>query len=210
MKFANFPTLLLLAVVLSVAATGCRKTPKSPTPIFDRARQAPGGNKSPSDLENVPTVPPRDTTTSNLTQGPEGTTALGQRPSLDDYDQDHDFFKQDTVYFEFDKSNVRPNEMSKIQAVANYLKNNGSHAVLIEGNCDERGTPEYNRALGERRALSVRETLINLGIIGERVHTVSYGEDKPADPGHNEAAWAKNRRADFVLLKPKAGARTGR
>jgi peptidoglycan-associated lipoprotein len=92
--------------------------------------------------------------------------------------------------------------------VANYLKSNGGQAVLVEGHCDERGTPEYNRALGERRALSVRESLISLGVPGEGIHTVSFGEDRPADPGHNDAAWAKNRRAEFVLLKPKAGTAT--
>ena len=73
-------------------------------------------------------------------------------------------------------------------------------AVLVEGNCDERGTEEYNRSLGERRALAGREYLIKLGIDADRVDTITYGEDRPADPGHNEAAWAKNRRDDFVVL----------
>ena len=77
--------------------------------------------------------------------------------------------------------------------------------LLIEGNCDERGTEEYNRALGERRALAAREALAKLGIDPMRIRTISYGKDKPADPGHDEAAWAKNRRDDFVLLHPKAG-----
>ena len=75
--------------------------------------------------------------------------------------------------------------------------------LRIEGYCDERGTEEYNRALGDRRALSAREYLAKLGINPEDIQTISFGKDKPADPGHNAAAWAKNRRCEFVLLTPK-------
>ncbi len=78
--------------------------------------------------------------------------------------------------------------------------------LIIEGNCDERGTEEYNRSLGERRALALREALSNAGIDPQRIRTISYGKDKPADPGHDESAWAKNRRGDFVLCHRKAGA----
>ena len=85
-------------------------------------------------------------------------------------------------------------------AVADYLKANSAKAVRVEGNCDERGTEEYNRSLGERRALAVREELIRLGIDPTRVDTISYGKDRPADPGHDEAAWSKNRRDDFIVL----------
>ena len=77
--------------------------------------------------------------------------------------------------------------------------------MLVEGNCDERGTEEYNRSLGERRALAAREGLAKLGIDPMRVFTRSFGKDKPADTGHDDSAWAKNRRDDFVLLHPKAG-----
>ena len=80
-----------------------------------------------------------------------------------------------------------------------------STKLLVEGNCDERGTQEYNRALGERRALAAREALAKLNVDPMRVFTRSYGKDKPADTGHDEAAWAKNRRDDFVLLHPKPG-----
>ena len=80
-----------------------------------------------------------------------------------------------------------------------------STKLLIEGNCDERGTEEYNRSLGERRALAAREALAKLGVDPMRIETRSFGKDKPVDPGHDESAWAKNRRDDFVLLHPKAG-----
>ena len=119
-------------------------------------------------------------------------------------------FKQQTVYFEFDRSNVKPAELPKIQSVASHLKDQPTFKVLIEGHCDERGTPEYNRSLGERRALSVREALINLGITGDQIQTISYGEDKPVDLGHDDTAWARNRRGEFVLMKPKSGAADAR
>ena len=83
------------------------------------------------------------------------------------------------------------------------LSANANDKLLIEGNCDERGTEEYNRALGERRALAAREALAKRGVSPERIRTISYGKDKPTDPGHDDAAWSKNRRADFVLLHPK-------
>ncbi|MBI4325614.1 MAG: peptidoglycan-associated lipoprotein Pal [Chloroflexi bacterium] len=116
---------------------------------------------------------------------------------------DREVFRQQTVYFDFDRSAVKPGEKSKIEAVAAHLKNETANKVEIEGHCDERGTEEYNRALGERRALAVREYLVNLGIAADRISTVSFGEDKAAVEGHDEAAWAKNRRGEFVLLKPK-------
>jgi peptidoglycan-associated lipoprotein len=113
-------------------------------------------------------------------------------------------FAADTVYFDFDRSTVKPSELPKLQRVAAYLKSNSGVTLRVEGNCDERGTEEYNRSLGERRALAVRELLIAEGVDPTRVTTLSYGEDKPADTGHDEAAWAKNRRGDFVVLKAKS------
>lgn len=103
------------------------------------------------------------------------------------------------VYFEFDSAKVKPAEVTKLESVASKLKG-GSSRLVVEGYADERGTPEYNRALGERRALACREELSKLGLDAARVTTVSYGEDKTADPGHDEGAWAKNRRCEFVVL----------
>jgi len=117
--------------------------------------------------------------------------------------QIREFFAKDTVYFDFDRASVRASERVKVEEVATVLKGQPNNMVLIEGHCDERGTEEYNRALGERRALALREYLVNLGIQAERVHTISYGEDKPADLGNNESAWAKNRRGEFILLTPR-------
>jgi peptidoglycan-associated lipoprotein len=118
--------------------------------------------------------------------------------------EDAQALKAETVYFDFDSSVLKASEKPKVSAVADYLKANSAKAVRIEGNCDERGTEEYNRSLGERRALAVREELIRLGIDPSRADTISYGKDRPADPGHDEAAWKKNRRDDFIVLSPPA------
>lgn len=102
------------------------------------------------------------------------------------------------VLFDFDSARIKPSEYPKLEAVAAALRGNNKR-LLIEGHCDERGTAEYNRALGERRALAAREELIKLGIAPHRISTVSYGSERPVDPGHDEAAWARNRRCEFLI-----------
>lgn len=134
--------------------------------------------------------------------GGVGNQGYSVGPGHPGWNQNSSAFAAQTVYFDYDSAAIKSSEHFKIQDVAADLRSNPSHAVLVEGNCDERGTEEYNRALGERRALAVREALIAAGIAPDRVDTISYGEDKPVDPGHNEEAWKKNRRADFVLLTP--------
>jgi len=105
------------------------------------------------------------------------------------------------VYFDFDKSNIKQDQRARLEKNAEYLKQNKSAKVRIEGNCDERGTNEYNMALGERRAINAKKYLANLGIHSDRLHTISYGEEKPLLHGHDELSWAQNRRDDFVLVK---------
>ncbi len=117
--------------------------------------------------------------------------------------QDRAALAADTVHFAYDSAAIRKTEQSNLQSVAQVLGADNNLKLLIEGNCDERGTEEYNRSLGERRALAAREALAKLGIDPSRVRTISYGKDKPADPGHDEAAWKQNRRDEFVLLHPK-------
>ena len=105
------------------------------------------------------------------------------------------------VYFDFDKSNIREDQRARLVKNAEYLKQNQAVKVRIEGNCDERGTNEYNMALGARRAISAKRFLVNLGVKSIRIHTISYGEEKPLLHGHDEYSWAQNRRDDFVLVK---------
>jgi len=108
-------------------------------------------------------------------------------------------FEQENIYFDFDKSNLKMDAQEILKRKAVYLKANPNDSLLIEGNCDERGTDEYNLALGDRRANSAKKFLVNLGIAESRIKTISYGEERPLDPGHNEAAWAKNRNCQFRL-----------
>ena len=108
-------------------------------------------------------------------------------------------FVNENIYFDFDKSNLKAENQEVLKRKAEWLRNNPGESVIIEGHCDERGTNEYNLALGDRRAQSAKNFLIDLGISESRLTTISYGEERPADPRHNENAWSKNRRDHFVL-----------
>ena len=105
------------------------------------------------------------------------------------------------VHFAYDSFVLPPQEVSKIDDVAKFLVENSDRVVNVDGHCDERGSNEYNLSLGEQRAQSVRTYLIATGIDASRIQTRSFGKEKPLDPGHNEAAWAKNRRGEFVVYK---------
>ena len=110
-------------------------------------------------------------------------------------------FESENIYFDFDKSELKPKAREVLTKKATWLRAHPEFAVRIEGHCDERGTNEYNLALGERRANAAWKFLNALGISGTKITTVSYGEERPADPGHNESAWSKNRRDEFKLIK---------
>jgi len=103
------------------------------------------------------------------------------------------------IFFDFDKYDIRPADTEILKGNSALLKKFPNVKIQIEGHCDERGTNEYNLALGERRANSTKKYLTSLGITADRVSTISYGEEKPFDPGHNEEAWAKNRRSHFLI-----------
>lgn len=105
------------------------------------------------------------------------------------------------IYFDFDKSGIRADQVSRIEVNADFMKKNPTVEVRIEGNCDPRGTNEYNMALGERRALSAQKYLIDLGVDAENLSTISYGEERILLHGHDELSWAQNRRDDFVIVE---------
>ena len=136
---------------------------------------------------------------------PEGTIAEPGTGDLSNYNLDRAALAAYTVHFAYDSAVIRDSEQGNLQSVAQALNADQSAKLLVEGNCDERGTEEYNRSLGERRALAAREALSKLGVNPDRIVTRSYGKDKPIDPGHDAAAWSKNRRDDFVLAHPKSG-----
>ncbi|HOJ60131.1 MAG TPA: peptidoglycan-associated lipoprotein Pal [bacterium] len=135
-----------------------------------------------------PTTPPETPpTTPDLTREPE----KGVPKPL----------PEKVVYFDYDKALLKPEGKAAIQRNVQFLKENPKYTVLIEGHCDERGTPEYNIALGERRAEAVKSYMMELGIAGERITTKSWGEERPVDPGHTEAAWRLNRRAEMFYYE---------
>jgi peptidoglycan-associated lipoprotein len=199
MKLNKFVSLLVIGLVMCVAASGCKKKPVKVTEIpGQRAGAPPGmpeGDKVPSgETAKADTGPKSDTGTG--TEGHVANSADLHRGWLEDAQT----LKTDTVYFDFDSSVIKASEKPKVAAVAEYLKANVGKAVRVEGNCDERGTEEYNRSLGERRATAVREELIRLGIGLTEVDTISYGKDRPAVQGQGESVWSKNRRDDFIVL----------
>ena len=189
MKAIGFGTLTALGIALMLT-TGCH--PENMKTIHGRPKPA---------MVDVPMQPPMQPpempASTNITMIP-----LPPEPGHTNWPEDRITLKDDSVHFAYDSSAVSSADKSKIATVADYLKNHGEVAVRVEGNCDERGTEEYNRSLGERRALAGREELIRLGITSDRVDTLSYGEDKPAAEGHNENAWKQNRRDDFIILLP--------
>ena len=192
---------LVLIALMAATLTGCKTKPKNITPI-------PGGNAG---VAGSGSLLGRDSSgTVNgggdvVTVDQSGNIGLSDLDDFENMLMDRDALAAQTVYFELDRSEIHPDDLSKVEAVAGILAQDPQNKVLIEGHCDERGTEEYNRALGERRALSVRDALSGLGVSADRVRTMSYGEDRPADPGLNDAAYSRNRRGEFVLLKPKPG-----
>lgn len=132
------------------------------------------------------TLPPEGTQTA-MAEAEAGVAATMEKPS-----------EFPDIHFDFDQSFIREDARPTLREVADYLKANPAASILIEGHCDERGTAEYNIALGERRAESTKGYLVSLGVKPGALSTVSFGEEKPVDPGHDEAAWEKNRRAHFV------------
>jgi peptidoglycan-associated lipoprotein len=205
MKLNKIVLMLTLALVATLGATGCKKTPP-------RTTMLPGNQALVGGEPQPPTLPPGDTFgagggpgSTGLTTGP-GTLATAEGWDPSQCDQDRAALADQTVHFAFDSAAVLSKEQNKIVIVSEKLKSDASALLLIEGNCDERGTEEYNRALGERRALALREALASAGIDPARIRTISYGKDKPADPGHDESAWSKNRRGEFILCHKKAGA----
>lgn len=183
----------LVAVTVTVALSGaCRsKQPPVAQPV-----QPPVTTQEP---QVVPPTPPAPTPV-QVTEWPVVTPKVPDDPmasrSIDDLNRESPL---QPAFFEYDSAEVSAAARTALDANAAVLRKYPAWAVTVEGHCDERGTAEYNSALGERRAAAARTYLVSLGIPAERLHIVSYGKEFPFDPGHAEAAWAKNRRAHFVI-----------
>ncbi|MBI2223119.1 MAG: peptidoglycan-associated lipoprotein Pal [Acidobacteria bacterium] len=182
--------LFLVLVVVLAGGVACRGKKQPPV-----ARPTP---PPPSEPATAPPPPAPPAPTQEPTIPPE--------PSVDETDlntKDLDTLNRESpfqpVFFGFDSSEIDSGAQATLNQNAELLKKYASWTITIEGHADERGTAEYNLALGERRALSARNYLVSLGITADRLRTISYGKEFPFDPGHNEEAWAKNRRAHFVV-----------
>lgn len=182
MKKAQYVLMLLLIASLAVSVSACKK--KKP-PMIEPAEGQP-----PMIEEKGPTgeVPPKEPTTLQEGEITDETIVEITR-------------QLQPVYYDFNKSDIREDQIQALQNNARVLKQYGAANALIEGHCDERGTDEYNLALGERRAKAAKDYLVSLGISDGRMNTISYGESKPFAEGHDESAWQQNRRAHFVAVK---------
>ncbi len=186
---------LALLTVLIVVLPACR-TKKTPAPVTTPT----------ATTATVPEVAPPPPPTTTVSQTPD----FVKEPSVTeealpaDIDQANRVAQErgyiQDAFFAFDESTLTPDAQTALTNSANWLKKNPQYNLLIEGHCDERGTEQYNLALGDRRANTAKEYLVTLGIDAARIRTVSYGEERPFDPGHDEAAWAKNRRDHLVLI----------
>ena len=182
----------LLIGLLVMTAPSCVKPPPPPPEL-------------PSAEETPPSPPPREIPTEQLPPEPLAPPREAE-PAVEDLDDTirkqnagREFLK--TIHFDFDQSDIRDDQVPLLQANAAWLRAHAQYKVLVEGHCDERDTIDYNLALGDRRARAVMQYLIDLGTSPGRMRTLSYGEERPLDPGHDETAWAMNRRAEFTLEK---------
>jgi peptidoglycan-associated lipoprotein len=192
MKTEKLFRLAVVTLMVGAVAAGCTRRPQNTTPLLgSRAgfTDRPGGPIDPA----APMT--GDIPASNV--------------NFDNTIADHETFRDSTVYFAFDQATVRPSEVSKLERVASQMRSHVGKLLRIEGHCDERGTEEYNRSLGERRAQSVREQLARLGMDPAIIQTITFGEERPALPGHDESAWSKNRRGEIILLTPTTATAQG-
>jgi peptidoglycan-associated lipoprotein len=193
MKTSRHAAALLAALVLVAGCGGKKRKPAvvtDPGRTTSAPRPAPTPTPFPDQPMDVgPDVQPMSDEAARAEDFSVTDPATGEGGPLED------------VHFEYDQARLSDQARAIIERHALWLQNHRAAKVAIEGHCDERGTVDYNLALGEQRARAVRDYLTSLGVAGERVTTVSYGKERPLDPASNEAAWAKNRRAHFVVTR---------
>ena len=178
-------TMVTTMALLLLAASGCAKTPAMTT----ASAPAPTGAVSTAGARPTTPVASRSDRASNTVQ-------ISSRPSVKDFAPIGDVRD---IHFDFDKYDVRADAQRILDANASWLKSHANQLLLVEGHCDERGTNEYNLALGERRAKATMNYLVSRGVDARRITVISYGEDRPQCQEHNEACWAKNRRSHLLV-----------
>jgi peptidoglycan-associated lipoprotein len=197
MKLIKPCSIILTALVLTFTAVGCKTRSTGVTPLSGTG----SGTKTQPAEVGLGKALPQDGVNPSSADAVIDSNAIQHPDVRRDWQRDREIFKAYTVHFDYDSSVIKSEEKTKLTAVAEYIKGHPLDALEIEGHCDARGTEEYNRSLGERRALALREELIALGVEASRIDTVSFGEDRPADAGIDDAAYRKNRRGEFLLEK---------
>ena len=187
-------------LVLAAIGSGCAKRPATtqaaaPAPTGTASAMAPGSSQ-PGGTTATPSGPSTSQPGGGATAAPTPAPGPIARPAPKDFAPVPEL--QD-IYFDFDKYDIRPSDTRTLDANAAWLKSNPNHLLLIEGHADERGTNEYNLALGERRAKSTMNYLVSQGVQANRITIISYGKERPTCTEHSEACWAKNRRAHFLV-----------
>lgn len=179
---------VLLALASAAFVAGCKSAPTQEQPVT----APPTFESAPAPAEKV------DETSGFKEAAPESESLRESDASRAEKLNAQGVLKR--VHFDFDKYDLRPDAVRTLGDNAARIKEHGDFRVRVEGHCDERGTVEYNLALGEKRARAARDYLVSLGIPGQRLRIISFGKERPLDPGHSEEAWALNRRAEFIFL----------
>ena len=187
---------LLLATLLIFFAASCTKTKISSEPAATTTAEEEAARKAAEEARLRELERQRALAEEDLKE-----ESLREKMATEEKMAEQTRFENEDVYFEFDSIQLTPEAQSILVEKAKWLRDNPSAFVTIEGHCDNRGTNEYNLALGEGRAKSAKTFLMDLGIDIARLNTISYGEERPVDPRQTESAWAKNRRAHFVIEK---------
>ena len=197
----NKQSIFAIVFILFFMAAGCMKVVKEEESIQKTAE--PSAVTQPQQPEGAEAakeeaVPVKEETVAEQPIGEEMPKAAAALPAAEVSEGVEGLM---VVYFDFDRFTIRDDMKPVLDKNAGWLRKNQDVKIEIQGHCDERGTNEYNIALGERRAQSIKKYLTDSGINEARLNTISYGEEKPADPGHTEEAWGKNRRAEFVIKR---------
>ena len=173
-----------LAIILVFSfAVACKKKPKEVPPAPPQTQEQPKVEKVEEPKVQEPQLTEED---------------MFLQKSLDQINREKPL---GTIYYDYDRAIIRDDAKSTLEANASWLKKFRSAKILVEGHCDERGTEEYNLALGEKRAKAAQDYLLSLGVGSDRLKIISYGKSQPINPGHDESAWQMNRRAQFLVIE---------
>ncbi len=192
-------SIIILILCFGLILTGCpKKTVVKEEPSVKKAEPLAAEKEKAATLEKEKALREKEVAKKAGEKEFEKSLVAKKEPGIEGLVLESKLLKD--IHFDFDKYDIRPGDAEILKANASLLMKQPTVKIQIEGHCDERGTIEYNLALGERRANSAKKYLISLGMPADRISTISYGKEKPLDSSHNEEAWAKNRRAHSIIL----------